>query len=203
MLKKIFESTFIMAVSSILVMALDLVRVKMMAVYLGPLGVGTLSLLNHFHSVALSVIGLGLGTGIVKYVAVYSQENNIEALETVLSNAFRIVFLLAVFSAIFFTIFSSYLAELILQASNYNIFIIIYAFSLPIAVYPMIAGSYLQGLKRVKFLALINVLRSLITLFFILPMLFFFRLRGAVFSVIVATIVHFALASIFVKKEHW
>jgi PST family polysaccharide transporter len=84
---------------------------------------------------------------------------------------------------------------------NYGIFIIIFSISFPLAVYPNTTSSILQGLKRIKQLAIINVLRSTISLFMIIPIVYFFRLEGAIFSVIIVTLVHLILNHYFLSKE--
>ena len=160
MLKKIFESTLIMGTSSILVMSLNLVRVKILAVLLGPEGVGTLSVLNHFHSLTATFIGLGLGTGIVKYVAKFGNEKKYELQNKIFSNSFQIVFLISVVGFLLIYIFRTLLSEWMLGDGKYSSFVIIFAISFPLAVYPSITNSVLQGMKKIKQLALINILRS-------------------------------------------
>jgi len=201
MLKKIFESTVIMGTSSILVILVDLVRVKIIAVLLGPQGVGVLSVLNHFHTLAATLVGLGLGTGIVKYVSTFNSQDNKEAVQKVLSNSFRIVFLFSSIVLVASIFLSSRLSTWMLGEPGYALFIIIYALSLPLAVYPITANSFLQGLKRIKPLAKINVLRTSISLMFIIPLVFFFRLKGAVISVLVITGVHLLLVGYYLRKE--
>jgi len=201
MLRKILESTIIMGTSSVLVMALDLVRVKILAVLLGPPGVGVLSVLNHFHTLAATFIGLGLGTGIVKYVSSFKHEGDEKAVQAVLSSSFQITFLVS-FTVLVVSIFvSSQLSTWMLSDPRYSPFIVIYALSLALAVYPMTTNSFLQGLKRIRSLAKINVLRSSISLLFIIPLVYFLRLKGAVIAVLVITTVHLSLNSYYVRKE--
>lgn len=201
MLKKIFESTLIMGTSSVLVLLLDLVRIKILAVLLGPEGVGVLSVLNHFHTLAATLIGLGLGTGIVKYVSSFKHVGDEPSVQKVLSNSFQITFLLSfmVLAVSFFI--SQQLSNWMLSDTRYSLFIVLYAISFPLAVFPITTNSFLQGLKRIKSLAKINVLRSSISLLFIIPLVYFFRLRGAVLSVIIITAVHLLLNAFYLGKE--
>jgi len=201
LLKKILESTIIMGTSSVLVLTLDLVRVKIIAVLLGPSGVGVLSILNHFHVVGATLIGLGLGTGIAKYVATFKNENNEAGIQKVLSNSFQIVLFLSLTVLVISIFISSHLSNWILSNPKYSLFIIIYAISFPLAVYPTATNSFLLGLKRIKALAKINVLRTSISLLFIIPLVYFFRLRGAVISVLVITTVHLLLNKYYLRKE--
>ena len=178
MLKKIFESTLIMGTSSVLVLMLDLVRVKILAVFLGPSGVGILSVLNHFHTVAVTCIGLGLGTGIVKYVSSFKHIGDEPSVRSVLSNSFQITFLLSFMVLAVSVFIRGRLSNWMLSDTRYSLFIVLYALSFPLAVFPITTNSFLQGLKRIKPLAKINVLRSSISLLFIIPLVYFFRLRG-------------------------
>lgn len=203
MLKKIFESTVIMGTSSVLVMLLDLVRVKILAVLLGPQGVGVLSVLNHFHTLAATLVGLGLGTGIIKYVASFKSEGNAIAVQKVLSNSFQVVFIFSWIVLLLSILISSKLSTWMLGESRFALFVIVYALSLPLAVYTTTVNSFLQGLKRIKSLAKINVLRTSISLIFIIPLVFFFRLKGAVISVLIITIVHLLLVGYYLGKEDY
>jgi antigen flippase len=201
MLKKIFESTLIMGTSSVLVLLLDLVRVKILAVLLGPSGVGILSVLNHFHTVAVTCIGLGLGTGIVKYVSSFHHRGDESSVQRVLSNSFQITFLVS-FMVLGISVFvGRQLSNWMLADTRYFLFIVIYAVSFPLAVFPLTTNSFLQGLKRITSLAKINVLRSSISLLFIVPLVYFFRLKGAVLSVIVITAVHLLLNAYYLGRE--
>ncbi|MGB2763666.1 MAG: O-antigen translocase [Candidatus Aminicenantaceae bacterium] len=201
MLKKILESTIIMGTSSVLVLALNLVRVKILAVLLGPSGVGVLSVLNNLHVVAATFIGLGLGTGIIKYVSSFNSKKNEVGVQKVLTNSFQITLLLSLVVMVPAILISSHLSNWILSDPKYSLFIIIYAISLPLAVYPTATNSFLQGLKRIKALAKINFLRSSISLLFIIPLVYFFRIKGAVISVLVITGIHLLLNKYYLKKE--
>jgi antigen flippase len=201
MLKKIFESTLIMGTSSVLVLMLDLVRVKILAVFLGPSGVGILSILNHFHTVAVTFIGLGLGTGIVKYVSSFTHKGDETAVQRVLSNSFQITFILSFIVLAVSVFIRPQLSNWMLSDTRYSFFIILYAISFPLAVFPLITNSFLQGLKRIKSLAKINVLRGSISILFIIPLVYFFRLRGAVLSVIIITAVQLLLNAYYLGKE--
>jgi PST family polysaccharide transporter len=200
MLKKIFESTLIMGASSILVMSLDLIRVKITAVLLGPLGVGTLSVLNHFHSLAIIFLGLGLGTGITKYLASFRGEKYYEYQKKIISNSFQIMLVVS-FSGLIITCFlKKFLSFQIFGNESFTAYIVIFAISFPLIVYPNVANSLLQSHKKIRELAIINVLRSLISLIIIIPAVYFFRLEGAIFSAIIIAAVHLVLSRYYVKK---
>jgi PST family polysaccharide transporter len=190
-----------MGSSSLLVIALHLVQVKILAVLLGPKGVGALALFNQFHVFALTITGLGLSSGVVKYVASFESEGNQDATKRVITNSFQIIILIALSTFGVCVLLSSYLSGWIIGDSSYSYFVIIYALSLPLAVYPLIASSVLRGLKKIKSLAKINVLRSFISLLLIVPIVYFFRLEGAAVSVLIITTVHLLLTFFYMRRE--
>jgi PST family polysaccharide transporter len=202
MLKKIFESTLIMGASSLVVMALEMIRVKILAVMLGPEGIGMLSVLNQYHILAYTIISLGLGTGIVKYVSTFGSEGDHNAARKVAANAFQLVFFFSIAVFVATIVMGSNLSKWLIQDQEKSHYLIIYAISFPLAVYPFIAGSFLQGLKRINVLAKIKIFKSLLSLLFIAPLVYFYKLDGAILSVLVLTIVHFALCFHYLRKEN-
>ena len=203
MLKKILESTLIMGSSAFLVMALDLVRVKILALWLGPEGVGTLSVLNHFHTVAVTLISLGLGTGVVKYVSAGNREGDHEAVHGVIRHAFQFTGLLSTCFTVLCVIFSSHVSGWILGSPQGSFFVIVYAGTLPLIAYTLTSSSYLQGLKRVSSLAKINLYRTVTSVLFIAPLVWFWRLEGAVLSVVIISVIHALLCHHYLKTENY
>ena len=201
MLKKIFESTLIMGVSSVIVLALELIRVKIMAVMLGPNGIGALSVLNHFHTVTIAIIGLGLQTGIVKYTSSFNSEGDTLGIKKVVVNSFQLVFYFSLIVFVVTIVFSSNLSQWLLDDPGKKQYVIIYSLSFPFAVFPLVAGSFLQGLKKIKSIAKIKVFRSIISLLFIVPFVYFYKLEGAIFSAIVISVVHSGVLLYYLREE--
>jgi PST family polysaccharide transporter len=190
-----------MGTSSLLVMALDVVRVKILALYLGPSGVGALAILNHFHVVVSNIVVLGLGPGIVKFISKYQSEDKDDAIQNIITTSFKVVFCLSLTALFLSLMFGSQLSVQLLGDPGHFLFIVIFACSFPMGVYPIITGSLLQGFKKIKSLAQINALRSLIALLIIVPLVYIYHLKGAVFSVLIVAITHLSLNYCYLKKE--
>jgi len=201
MLKKIFESTLIMGASSVVVLLVDIVRSKVLAVFLGPTGMGSLSVLNQFHTLAVSLIGLGLSAGLVKYVAVYNSEGNIQSVRSMLVTSFRAILGCAFVVCALTLILRVPMAKWLLDDPGQASFLAVYAVALPLAAYPLVAGSLLQGLQRITTLARISVGRSLLSLALIVPLVLAYRLEGAVYGVLVTTGVHLLLCYRVLRRE--
>ena len=202
MLKKIFESTLVMGTGSMLVMALDVGKVKVLALYLGPAGVGAISILNHYHVMISSIVALGLGPGIVKFVAQCRSSGDDGGIQDVVSTCFMAVFCLSLAAVGLSVIFGSQISLQLLEDPGHYLFILIIAVSFPIGAYPVVTASLLQGYKKIKSLARINVLRSIIALSIIVPLVCVYRLKGAVFSVVIVAATHLVLNCFYLRKEN-
>ncbi len=203
MIKKILKSTLLMGGSAFLVMALDLVRVKILALTLGPEGVGTLSVLNHFHTVAVTFTSLGIGTGVVRCVSASCREGDHQTEQEVIRSAFQFSLLLSVGFSLIAILFSSQVSRWIMGDARGSFWVMVYGGTLPLIAYTLISGSYLQGLKRIAAMAKINLYRSLLSIVFIIPAVWFWGLEGAVFSVVIVSGVHVLLNHHYLKTEHY
>ncbi|MEW5736893.1 MAG: oligosaccharide flippase family protein [Thermodesulfobacteriota bacterium] len=201
MLKKIFESTLTMGATSAMVIVIDLVRVKCIAVMLGPTGVGVLSILNHFQAVLFTLVGLGLSTGVIKYISEYNASGDSRALQSVLQNAWSILFPVSLAALLLCVLLSVPLSSWILEDTGYSLFVIVYACSLPVAVYPLVGNALLQGTLKIGALARINILRALLTLVLVVPLIYFFGLAGAVVSALAAALVHLVISRHYVRTQ--
>ncbi|MFH2099276.1 MAG: oligosaccharide flippase family protein, partial [Pseudomonadota bacterium] len=200
-LRNILSSTLLMGASSGAVMVLDLVRVKATAVFLGPGGVGVLSVLNHFHAVVATLAALGLGTGIARYTARYSSRGETDRVQRVLSHGFRAPFLVAVAVMLGLCAFARPVSKALFGSEAYSLLIIVYAASLPIGMYPTVVGTFLQGLKRIRALAEIKVLKSLAGLAVIVPLIYWLGLLGAALGILVFTATDLLLNRRYLARE--
>ena len=72
-MRKIFASTSIMGISTLVSLFVGIVRSKVMAILLAPAGVGIVSQAFSFLTTASTVASLGLGVGVAKFIPLYEQ----------------------------------------------------------------------------------------------------------------------------------
>ncbi len=200
-IRNILSSTLLMGASSGAVMVLDLVRVKATAMFLGPDGVGVLSVLNHFHAVVATLAALGLGTGIARYTARYHSRGETHRAQQVLAHGFRAPFLMSVAAMLGMAAFARPLSTALLGNDSYALLIVIYAVSLPVGMYPTVVGTFLQGLKRIRALAEIKVIKSVSGLIVIVPLIYFLGLPGACLGILVFTATDLYLNRRYLARE--
>ncbi|MFT5634700.1 MAG: O-antigen/teichoic acid export membrane protein [Cognaticolwellia sp.] len=157
--KQILKSSAIIGGASFLTILIGLVKVKVLAVLLGPAGIGLMGILITIMSVGSTFFGMGLSTSGVREIALNNKENdNLDLVRKALFSANCILGLLAI---LFIVIFKEKLSVLFFQSPDYHLAITVIAVGV---FFSLISGSQtalLQGLRRIRQLAEVRVFSAL------------------------------------------
>lgn len=175
---------------------------KIIAVSLGPKGLGLIGQLSSFVSVMLVFAGGTINNGVVKYVAEY---NSLEAekLQLLLSTAFRIVLYSGVICGILLAIFSRQISHFVLQSDDYNTVIIIFGFTILFYGLNNFLLAILNGFKEFEKFNKINIYGSLIGLVLSILFIYTFNVFGALISLVCNQSIIFIFTLYMLKKERW
>jgi O-antigen/teichoic acid export membrane protein len=185
--KQILKSSSIVGGASFLTILIGLVKVKMLAVLLGPAGIGLMGILMAIMSTGSTFFGMGLGTSGVRELAL----NNkcIEKLELVRKALFSANLLLGFLALIFVFVFKSQLSQWFFQNGDYQYAILIIAVGV---FFSLISGSQralLQGLRKIPELAKVKVIGALVATIIGLLIIWKFGEPGVPFFVITLPVV--------------
>ncbi|MDD5438632.1 MAG: oligosaccharide flippase family protein [Candidatus Omnitrophica bacterium] len=86
-MRKLYQATTIMGISTVISIAVGLVRAKFLAVSLGPSGVGILAQAMTFVQSAEVICSLGIGLGITKYVSEMKRAGDIDGIKKTISTS--------------------------------------------------------------------------------------------------------------------
>ena len=159
--KQILKSSAIVGGASFLTILIGLVKVKVLAVLLGPAGIGLMGILATVMGVGATLFGMGLGTSGVRELAL--NNTNIEKLDLVRKALFSANFLLGLLAIFIIFIFKESLSEWFFQSADYQVAISIIAVGV---FFSLISGSQtalLQGLRKITELAKVKVIGAVVT----------------------------------------
>ena len=177
-----FKTSFWASISTGVTMVCGLITTKFVAAKIGPAGMayvgqfGNTTALIHLFASAACIVG------VVKYVA---ESEDIAYRRKILSNALLLVITCTFFASLFAIIFSPYLSNLSFKSQQYVDAYIIYAVLLIFAVVNSVFSSMLNGLQQIKWMAILNVITSVLNVALILIGFHYFGISG----VLVATFV--------------
>lgn len=160
--KSILANTTLFGSIGALKIAINIIQTKIIAIILGPSGIGLIDLINSISNTIGTFVNLGIGTTGVKEISISENNSKIEIAYTI--KVIRIIVICSsIIGLILFMTLFPILSNFKIFNNNY-IMIIIIGFSL---MFNQIAAGYftiLQGLQKFKFLAKISIISTIINL---------------------------------------
>ena len=196
--KQILKSSGIVGGASFITILIGLVKVKALAVLLGPAGIGFMGILTTVMSTAAAFFGMGLGTSGVRELALNNKK--LEKLDLVRKALFSANFLLGLLAIIVIYIFRVALSEWFFQSDDYQLAICIIAVGV---FFTLISGSQtaqLQGFRKITELAKVRVFGALIATIIGLLTIWKFGESGVPFFVIALPLASFFVALFYCRK---
>jgi len=190
--RDLVRSSSVLAVRQALIGALGVVRTKVLAVLLGPAGVGLVAQAGQLSVLTGRLANLGLSNGVAKYTAQYETEDapgDLEALlggvrwTIVAASAAVVLVLLGVRQAVSTWIFG---------APRYAIALVLVAIATPFAAQGEMAASVLRGARQFRALALAGLAVALTGVVISVTLVAAFGVQGAFWAIpgtAVATVV--------------
>lgn len=179
---------------------ISIIRSKVVAVLLGPQGMGIMGLLNSTVALVQSVTNFGLNTSAVREIAVAADsgdDNKIAEIKTVLQKIVWITGLLGIFITL---IFAPALSQFTFGTDEYTFAFICLSITLLLAQLTIGYNAILQGLRQLKSLAMANVTGNSIALLLCIPLYYFFGTDAIVPVIIITSGVILAATWFFARK---
>lgn len=156
--KQMIKSSSIIGGASSLTILIGIVKVKALALLLGPAGIGFMGILMAILSTGTVLFGMGLGTSGVRELALSNK--SIEKLERVRKALFSANILLGTIAIILTYIFKEKLSELFFQDTGHQGSILIIAFGIFFSLICRSQTTLLQGFRKIADLAKVNVISA-------------------------------------------
>jgi O-antigen/teichoic acid export membrane protein len=198
--KLIFKSTSLFGGVQIVQIIATLIRAKFVAVFLGSIGMGISGLLISSTTFIQTIAGFGLNTSGVREISKANETEDYSRFSRTVIVFYRWLFCSAIFGILLIIVFAPWLSKFIFGNDEY-----IFAFvCLSVMVAVNILGNgyatVLQGTRRLKDLAKSNVLGAALSVVIIIPIYYFFRIKGIVPALILSSVATFFIYFTFAKK---
>jgi len=167
---------------------IQLIRSKIVAVLLGPTGLGILGLFNGTITLLGSITNFGLNTTLINELSSAENINQKEVLSTKIYILKKTLIITGLIGLILMVVFSSLLSDLTFGNYNYTFSFIWLSFSLLLNQLTSGNLAILQGYRFVKLLAKANIFGSIFGLIFSIPLYYFWGKAGIVSSITIYAI---------------
>lgn len=198
--RSIFKATSLFGGVQIWKILINIVKQKFIAILLGPTGMGISGLFLSATSFVQSFTAMGLSTSAVKNVAEAAATGDTKRVNRVVATLRKLVWITGLLGTVVVIVLSPVLSKS--SFGNYDYTIPFIFLSVTLLFHQLSAGQsvLLQGLRRLRHLALSGVLGSLFGLLFSVPIYYFFGVKGIVPTLILDSVTAVLLTWYFARK---
>ena len=188
------KATGITGLAQVAQILIKIVNTKVIAILLGPSGVGIIGLFQSTTSLIGMISGLGLGSSAVRDIAQAVKQEDGEKISHTLITLRRLVWITGLLGALFCLFAGPWLSRISFNSEIYATEFRI--MGVVVFLFQITAGqmALLQGLRRLKEMAMASVLGGLAGIIFAVPLYWYFGIKGIVPALVILAIVPVGVA---------
>ncbi|HNW77050.1 MAG TPA: O-antigen translocase [Bacteroidales bacterium] len=191
--RQIFKATSLFGGVQAYNVLISLIRIKFVAVFLGPAGMGIMNLLTIPLNLIGQITGLGLGYSSVRDISVAAADGDEEKIGRTISVFRKWIWFTGLSGSILTLILSPFLSRWTFGNGDYTTAFLFLSIVLLFNALSTGHSATLQGMRRLRFLARATVIGSTFGLLVSIPLYYYFRIKGIVPTLIIASITSFVL----------
>src|SRR5580704_388187 len=181
---EILKSSALVGGSQVLNIVIGMVRTKAMAVLLGPAGFGLFGLYSSVATLAQTISGLAVNSSGVRQIAAASSSEDQETIQQTVLVLRRISLLLGMLGAGLMVLFSRQISIITFASESHAAAVSWLSVAVFLTLVSASQTALIQGFRRILDLAKIQVLGALFGTLTSIPLVYYFRERGVVPSLI-------------------
>lgn len=198
--KGIFKSTFLFSFVQVIHIATKVVVNKVVSILLGAEGLGIISLYNSAINMLKSGCGLGIKQSAVRDVAEANKAGNTERIAEIISVTNKVVLFTALLGLGVTIIGSPLLSKYSFGSAAYIIPFIILSVAVALNVYAEGQMAILTGMRRLRDLAMANIIGSVVGMLTSIPLYYLMGKDGIVPSLVIAALCLFLVTKFYVGR---
>jgi antigen flippase len=181
---QILKSSALIGGSQVLNIGIGIVRTKAMAILLGPAGFGLFGVYGSIATLTQNVASMGVNSSGVRQIAeaVGSGDKDKISLTTAVLRRTSVV--LGLIGAAFLLIFSRQVSKVTFGNPDHTSAVALLSLVVFLTIVSSGQSALIQGMRRIADLAKVSVLGALFGAFMSIPLVYFFREKGVVASLI-------------------
>lgn len=198
--KSIFKATSLFGGVKVIQIFLNLLRGKIIAILLGPSGVGLNSLFMSPITMISNVTSLGLNFSAVRDIAKANESGNISKLSFIIKIFKKWILATALIGLLSVIVFSKILSSYTFKNSDYTLSFILLSFVVFFGALTAGNASILQGTRNLKSYAMHSLAGSFVALVVSAPLYYFYGIKAIVPALVLSAIITFLYSVYYVSK---
>lgn len=187
--REILKSTTIIGGSSFISIILRIIRVKVLALLLGPSGMGLFGIYGSITDMVGKISSMGIGSSGVRQIAEAASSGDMEKIARTIFTVRRVALFLGMLGAILLVLLSVPITRLTFGNSEYAFEISLLSITLLLGAVSSGQLALIQGLRKIKELAKVTVLSAIFGTIFSIVIIYTWGKQGIVLFLIVESVV--------------
>lgn len=193
---QILKSSALIGGSSVINIAMGIVRTKAMAMFLGPSGFGLMGLFGSIVDLTASIVGMGINSSGVRQIAESVGTGDKERIARTAAVLRRTSVVLGIIGAVFLVLFSAQIATFTFGTDQQAAAVALLSLAVLFRLVSAGQGALIQGMRRISDLAKMGVLGALFGMVTSIALVYFLREDGVVPSLV-------AIAAMSIGTSWW
>jgi O-antigen/teichoic acid export membrane protein len=187
--KQIFKTTGIIGGAQVITILIKIIRAKIVAVLLGPIGLGILGLYQSILEMVRSGTGLGLGFSAVRDIAEAAGTGDQDRISKTITIFRRWVWITGIAGLLITLIFSKQLSYYTFGDVKYTLAIAVLSVIILFTALSEGQIALLQGLRHISNMAKANIFGAVLGLILTIPIYWIWGIKGIVPAMLVAALI--------------
>jgi O-antigen/teichoic acid export membrane protein len=198
---KLIKTSFFSAIITVIRLASGFIANKVVSIYTGPGGLALIGAFTNFISLVLTFANGAINNGVIKYTSEY--EGNEKQQKLLLSTSFRISIYCSIIIGPILIILAPIFSTWIFKNFIYSNAIRVLGISIVLYSLNSLLISILNGRHQIKTYTIVNTLGSLFGLLFTILLVYFFKVSGALYALVLSQSIVFFFTLLFIVKSPW
>jgi PST family polysaccharide transporter len=181
---QILKSSAVIGGSSLINIAIGIVRTKAMAMLLGPSGVGLMGLYGSIFDLTNNIAGMGINSSGVRQISEAVGSDDIEKIAITVTVLRRVSIFLGALGAVLLSIFSGSVSNLTFGTDQHATAVALLSIAVFFNLVSSGQGALLQGMRRIPDMAKMGILGALFGTVISISVIYFLREEGVVLSIV-------------------
>lgn len=179
---------------------ISMIRVKFIAILLGPAGMGVVELLTSTTGLIEVITNFGLRTSAVRNVAAENAIGNLSRVSFVVKVLQRLVWITGLLGMFVTIVLAPWLSEMTFGNKDYSFAFVWISVSLLLTQISNGQQVILQGMRKLKQIAQANLIGSSLGLILTIPLYYWLGIRGIVPAIIITSVITLFATWMFSRK---
>lgn len=198
---KLIKTTGFSAIITFMRIASGFISNKVVAIYTGPAGVALVGAFTNFILIVFTFANGAINTGVVKYTAEYNGDES--KLKRLFSTAFKISVYCSAVVGVLLLLFGSYLSRWVFTSAVFETPVRVLGLTIVLYSLNSLLISILNGKSQLRSYTVVNSAATLVGLIFTIILVYYYKIQGALYSLVLAQSVVFFISVALVLKSSW